>query len=51
MAIEDKARESGISKIILHVFDHNTAAKAMYDKLGFVECGDGMEKVLKLESG
>ena len=50
LAMENKARESGVGKIVLQVFDHNTTARAMYDKLGYVARGDRMEKSLTGES-
>ena len=34
-AAEEWARKAGISKLELHVFPHNTAAIALYDKLGY----------------
>ena len=34
-ALEDEARTLGLAGIALHVFGHNTAARALYDKLGF----------------
>ncbi|MBN1872716.1 MAG: GNAT family N-acetyltransferase [Anaerolineae bacterium] len=35
-AMEEKAREMGITTIALHVFKHNHPARAMYSKLGYV---------------
>ena len=43
-AMEAKAREMGISTIALHVFEHNRAARAMYDKLGYTGAGNMMSK-------
>ena len=34
-ALEDKARESGLAGVVLHVFGHNGEARALYEKLGF----------------
>jgi len=35
LAMEEKARDLGISTISLHVFKHNHAARGMYEKLGY----------------
>jgi len=34
-ALEDEVRALGLTKIVLHVFGHNHAARAMYAKLGY----------------
>jgi len=34
-ALEEKVRALGIHKIRLHVFGHNTAARALYEKAGY----------------
>ncbi|OGT57118.1 MAG: hypothetical protein A3E01_13655 [Gammaproteobacteria bacterium RIFCSPHIGHO2_12_FULL_63_22] len=34
-ALEDKVREMGLSGIALHVFGHNTGARALYESLGY----------------
>ena len=34
-ALETLARDMGITAISLHVFGHNSAARALYEKLGF----------------
>ncbi len=34
-ALETRARDMGITAISLHVFGHNTSARALYEKLGF----------------
>jgi ribosomal protein S18 acetylase RimI-like enzyme len=34
-ALEDKVRELGLSGIALHVFGHNTGARALYESLGY----------------
>jgi ribosomal protein S18 acetylase RimI-like enzyme len=43
-AIEDEVRKLGISKIGLHVFGFNAAARSLYDKLGFEVTDTSMEK-------
>ncbi len=35
VALEDEARRLGLAGIALHVFGHNTGARALYAKLGF----------------
>jgi len=35
LALEEKIRQQGLTGIALHVFGHNTAARALYAKLGF----------------
>lgn len=35
LALEDKVREMGLSGITLHVFGHNTSARALYESLGY----------------
>ena len=42
--IEGQASEMGISRIVLNVFEHNLAARAMYEKLGYTGSGDTMKK-------
>ena len=34
-ALEDKIRDMGLSGIALHVFGHNTGARALYESLGY----------------
>lgn len=46
LALETKARELGLKKIGLHVFGHNAAARAMYEKLGYVVTNVQMSKSL-----
>ena len=36
-ALEKQAREQGASRILLHVFGHNTGARALYQQAGYVE--------------
>jgi ribosomal protein S18 acetylase RimI-like enzyme len=45
-ALEAKARELGLTKIVLHVFGHNHAARALYEKLGYVTTDLMMSKTL-----
>jgi ribosomal protein S18 acetylase RimI-like enzyme len=35
LALEETVRHLGLTGIALHVFGHNAAARALYDKLGF----------------
>ena len=35
--VEQQAREKGFNKISLVVFEQNTGAKRLYDRLGYVE--------------
>ena len=44
--MEEKAKEMGIKKIRLNVFDHNKPARAMYEKLGYAGSGENMSKKL-----
>ncbi len=44
--MEEQAREMGITIISLHVFKHNHAARAMYEKLGYVGADKEMSKEL-----
>jgi GNAT superfamily N-acetyltransferase len=46
-AMEGKAREMGILTVSLHVFGHNTPARAMYEKLGYVGRDTTMSKQLE----
>lgn len=46
VALEEKVRELGLNTISLHVFGHNHAARAMYQKLGFIETNVMMSKTL-----
>ena len=46
-AAEAKARELGLATIKLHVFGHNTAARALYADLGYAETNVMMEKKLE----
>ena len=36
-AMEEKVREQGMRKIVLHVFGHNEGARALYRKMGYTE--------------
>ncbi len=46
LALEDKARELGLTSLALHVFDDNTPAKALYMSLGYQVKSLNMKKVL-----
>ena len=43
-ALEEKVKELGVSKIGLHVFGHNHAARALYEKVGYEITGIQMTK-------
>ena len=45
-ALEMLASDMGLTAISLHVFGHNTAARALYEKLGFVTTNLFMKKSL-----
>jgi RimJ/RimL family protein N-acetyltransferase len=45
-ALEAIARDMGITTIGLHVFGHNTAARALYEKLGFATTNLIMKKTI-----
>lgn len=45
-ALEKRVKQLGVSKIVLHVFGHNEAARALYKKLGYVERNVTMAKEL-----
>ena len=45
-ALEIKVKELGASKISLHVFGHNPAARALYEKVGYEITGFHMSKRL-----
>ncbi len=45
-ALENKLKELGVHKISLHVFGHNHAARALYDKVGYETTGILMSKEL-----
>jgi ribosomal protein S18 acetylase RimI-like enzyme len=42
--LETLVRDMGMSAISLHVFGHNTAARALYEKLGFATTNVMMSK-------
>ena len=44
--LEDKVRALGLSGVALHVFGHNTAAQALYAKLGYLPTNINMFKPL-----
>ncbi|WP_430781569.1 GNAT family N-acetyltransferase [Actinoplanes sp. G11-F43] len=39
-------RDNGLTRIGLHVFAHNTGARALYEQLGFTETGRNLAKAL-----
>lgn len=43
-ALVERARAEGIQSIELHVFGHNTAARALYEKMGFEITNINMRK-------
>lgn len=43
-ALEDKVRQVGLSGIALHVFGHNTGARALYESLGYASTSIAMFK-------
>lgn len=43
-ALEAEVRRLGLEKIVLHVFGHNEAARALYRKVGYVETNVTMAK-------
>ena len=45
-ALEALARDMSLAAISLHVFGHNTAARALYEKLGFVAKNIIMDKTI-----
>lgn len=47
LALEEQVRALGIDTIGLHVFGHNHAARALYEKLGYVATNINMVKTLK----
>ena len=44
LAMEDKAREMGVTAIALHLFADNHPARAMYQKLGYAGSATSMAK-------
>lgn len=46
LALDDKVREMDLDTIDLHVFGHNTAARALYEKVGYVVTNLNMRKRL-----
>ncbi len=46
-ALEEKVRALGLDTIGLHVFGHNHAARALYEKAGYVVTNINMTKKLK----
>jgi len=48
-ALEEKVRKLGMTTITLHVFGHNQAAQAMYEKLGYTTVDLILSKTLNAE--
>jgi ribosomal protein S18 acetylase RimI-like enzyme len=46
LAAERWCRENALARIGLHVFAHNTGARALYEQLGFTETGRNLAKEL-----
>ncbi|MET8153960.1 GNAT family N-acetyltransferase [Actinoplanes sp. NPDC049668] len=46
LAAERWCHDNGLTRIGLHVFAHNTGARALYERLGFAETGRNMAKDL-----
>jgi ribosomal protein S18 acetylase RimI-like enzyme len=44
LAVEKDARQRGLKQIGLHVFGHNTAARELYKKAGYLETNVNMSK-------
>ena len=44
--LEEKTKELGFNKILLHVFGHNEPAIALYNKMGFETTNINMSKIL-----
>lgn len=49
-ALEEKVRALGLEAISLHVFAHNHAARALYEKMGYVVTAIHMSKPLSFQS-
>ncbi len=45
-SLETNLKEQGVNKIKLHVFGHNTIARNLYSKVGFLETDVTMEKTI-----
>ena len=46
LALEEKAKEFGLRTLALHVFAHNAAARALYERLGYEVMSLNMIRVL-----
>jgi RimJ/RimL family protein N-acetyltransferase len=46
-ALEARAREMGLARIMLHVFAHNEGARALYERLGFEVASYNMSRTLE----
>jgi ribosomal protein S18 acetylase RimI-like enzyme len=47
LALEEKVRELGLDTVGLHVFGHNKAAQALYEKVGYIVTDINMSKTLR----
>lgn len=47
IAVEEKVKALGLEKILLHVFGHNQAALALYQKMGYLITNINMAKDLR----
>ena len=47
LALEDKVRDFGLDTVGLHVFGHNKAAQALYEKVGYIVTDLNMSKILR----
>ena len=46
LALEEEARRFGLTALALHVFGHNTAARALYEGIGYQITNINMRKDL-----
>src|SRR5258708_95417 len=47
LALEDTVRELGLDTVGLHMFGHNKAAQALYEKVGYIVTDINMSKILR----
>ena len=47
LALEEEVRRLGLQGVALHVFGHNTAAQALYTKLGYAPTNINMYKAVR----
>jgi len=50
LALEERFRQTGVTRISLHVFAHNAAARSLYEQIGFRSTGINMSKSLRAGS-